>query len=68
MSHSLSPMDQEAIRAIVREEIAADELRRTNEPPRQQRCDRCCRCATPGGDCLPASPGVLHFCAGSDGK
>jgi hypothetical protein len=66
---NLSNIDEETMRAIVREEIALDEMRRLEDADRKTRCPDC-RCVTgrtvPGGGFLSPPPGADYFTASGD--
>jgi hypothetical protein len=62
-------IDEETMRAIAREEIALDEMRRQEDADRKTRCPDC-RCVTgrtvPGGGFLSPLPGTDYFTASGD--
>lgn len=61
MSTSFSPIDEQAIRALVREEIAADELRRIEEG----QANPCPTCGCVAGRRVPGTkpplPGTQYY-------
>jgi hypothetical protein len=60
----ISRIEEETIRQIVREEIAADELRRLAEKSSQERSDPAPTPAVPG--VMPSRPGTVFL--GRQGK